>query len=171
MVRERTRVGLAAARDRGVKVGRPAKLNAHQQQEIIRSVRDGSKTAADAAQLSQKSSDFARMRRVLRIGLFISFCWVLSGNTAGAQQSTGATSKPGPTNPVPTPIPLPEIASQAQSTIKSLRDIEASLSTDQTTTTVEKRLPHLTEEIDLRTTENAKLLICQLSESPGKRCS
>ena len=51
MVRERTRAGLASARDRGVKVGRPAKLNPHQQQEIIRSVRDGSKTAADAARL------------------------------------------------------------------------------------------------------------------------
>jgi DNA invertase Pin-like site-specific DNA recombinase len=51
MVRERTRAGLTAARDRGVKVGRPAKLNTHQQQEIIRSVRDGSKTAADAARL------------------------------------------------------------------------------------------------------------------------
>jgi DNA invertase Pin-like site-specific DNA recombinase len=51
MVRERTRAGLAAARDRGAKVGRPAKLSAHQQQEIIRSVRDGSKTAADAARL------------------------------------------------------------------------------------------------------------------------
>jgi len=98
------------------------------------------------------------MRRVLRIGLFISFCWVLSGNTAGAQQSTAATSKPGPTKPVPTPIPLTEIASQAQSTIKSLRDIEASLSTDQTTTTDEKRLPQLTEEIDLRTAEHAKIL-------------
>jgi hypothetical protein len=41
----------AAARDRGVKAGRPAKLSAHQQQEIIRTVRDGSKTAADAARL------------------------------------------------------------------------------------------------------------------------
>jgi DNA invertase Pin-like site-specific DNA recombinase len=51
MVRERTRAGLASARDRGVKVGRPAKLNPQQQQEIIRSVRDGSKTAADAARL------------------------------------------------------------------------------------------------------------------------
>src|SRR5215831_12061591 len=51
MVRERTRAGLAAARDRGVKVGRPAKLSAHQQQEIIRTVREGSKTAADAARL------------------------------------------------------------------------------------------------------------------------
>lgn len=51
MVRERTRAGLAAARDRGVKVGRPAKLTPHQQQEIIRTVREGSKTAADAARL------------------------------------------------------------------------------------------------------------------------
>jgi DNA invertase Pin-like site-specific DNA recombinase len=51
MVRERTRAGLFAARDRGVKVGRPAKLSRHQQQEIIRTVRDGSKTAADAARL------------------------------------------------------------------------------------------------------------------------
>ena len=51
MVRERTRAGLAAARDRGAKVGRPAKLSPHQQQEIIRTVRDGSKTAGDAARL------------------------------------------------------------------------------------------------------------------------
>jgi DNA invertase Pin-like site-specific DNA recombinase len=51
LVRERTRAGLAAARDRGAKVGRAAKLSAHQQQEIIRTVRDGSKTAADAARL------------------------------------------------------------------------------------------------------------------------
>ena len=49
MVRERTRAGLIAARDRGVKVGRLAKLGHHQQQEIIHTVRDGSKTAADAA--------------------------------------------------------------------------------------------------------------------------
>ena len=28
--------------------------------------------------------DFARMRRVIRIGLFITFCWVLSGNTASS---------------------------------------------------------------------------------------
>jgi DNA invertase Pin-like site-specific DNA recombinase len=51
MVRERTRAGLAAARDRGARLGRPAKLSAHQQQEVIKAVRDGSKTAADAARL------------------------------------------------------------------------------------------------------------------------
>jgi DNA invertase Pin-like site-specific DNA recombinase len=43
--------GLAAARERGVKVGRPAKLSRCQQKEVIRTVRDGSKTAADAARL------------------------------------------------------------------------------------------------------------------------
>jgi DNA invertase Pin-like site-specific DNA recombinase len=51
MVRERTRAGLAAARDRGARLGRPAKLSAHQQQEVIKAVREGSKTAADAARL------------------------------------------------------------------------------------------------------------------------
>jgi len=51
MARERTRSGLAAARDRGAKLGPPPKLSPHQQQEVIRSVRDGSKTAADAARL------------------------------------------------------------------------------------------------------------------------
>ena len=41
MVRERTRVGLAAARDRGVKLGRPGKLPPQQQQqEVIRTVRE-----------------------------------------------------------------------------------------------------------------------------------
>jgi hypothetical protein len=33
------------------KVGRPAKLSPQQQREVIRTVRDGSKTAADAARL------------------------------------------------------------------------------------------------------------------------
>ena len=51
MVRERTRAGLAAARDRGARLGRPAKLTPQQQKEVIRSVLDGSKTAADAGRL------------------------------------------------------------------------------------------------------------------------
>ena len=40
-----------AARDRGARLGRPAKLTPHQQQEVIRAVGEGSKTAADAARL------------------------------------------------------------------------------------------------------------------------
>jgi len=41
MVRERTRPGLACAQERGVKVGRPAKLSSRQQEEVIRSIREG----------------------------------------------------------------------------------------------------------------------------------
>jgi len=40
MVWERTRTGLVAARERGARLGRPAKLSAHQQQEVIRSIRE-----------------------------------------------------------------------------------------------------------------------------------
>src|SRR4029077_8475285 len=113
-------------------------------------------------QLFQKSTYFARICQVIRIGLFITFCWVLSGNTAGAQQSPAATPKPSPTNPVPTPIPLSENASTAQSTTESVRDIETSLSTDKITGNIERRLPQLTNEIELRTTEQHKLLAASL---------
>ena len=51
MVRERTRAGLAAARERGKVPGRKAKLNAAQQAEVLRMVEKGEKTAADAARL------------------------------------------------------------------------------------------------------------------------
>ena len=42
---------LAASLPEGAKLGRPGKLIPQQQQEVIRTVRDGSKTAADAARL------------------------------------------------------------------------------------------------------------------------
>jgi DNA invertase Pin-like site-specific DNA recombinase len=62
MVRKRTRAGLAAAQDRGVKVGRPAKLSRRQQEEVIRTVRDGSKTAADAGRrFGLRRSNIARL--------------------------------------------------------------------------------------------------------------
>jgi len=51
MIRERTRAGLAAARERGKVPGRKAKLSAAQQAEVLRMVQKGEKTAADAARL------------------------------------------------------------------------------------------------------------------------
>ncbi len=51
MLRERTKNGLDAARQQGRLGGRRPKLNEHQQQEIIRLVRNGHKTPADAARL------------------------------------------------------------------------------------------------------------------------
>jgi len=61
-------------------------------------------------------------------------------------------------NPAPTPIPPAELASQGESTVGSVQSIETGLSTDQITATVEKRLPQLTSEIQLRGTEMGKFL-------------
>lgn len=53
MLRERTRAGLDAARHAGRIGGRRPKLSAGQRAEIRRMVREGEKTAADAARLFQ----------------------------------------------------------------------------------------------------------------------
>ena len=51
MVRERTRLGLLAARERGRIGGRPPKLSANQQAEAIRMINSGDKTASEVARL------------------------------------------------------------------------------------------------------------------------
>ena len=51
MVRERTRMGLQAARERGRVGGRLPKLTAHQRGEAIKMVESGSKTGAEVARL------------------------------------------------------------------------------------------------------------------------
>src|SRR5277367_6336571 len=101
------------------------------------------------------------MHRVIRIGLCIGCCWVLSG-IAAAQQSSQATAKPNPPNAQATPIPLSEIAAQGESASDVLRNIEDGLSTDQVTATIEKRLPQLVNEIELRIAEMNKLLAASL---------
>jgi DNA invertase Pin-like site-specific DNA recombinase len=51
MVRERTRMGLRAARERGRVGGRRPKLTAHQRTEAIKMVNSGAKSAAEVARL------------------------------------------------------------------------------------------------------------------------
>jgi DNA invertase Pin-like site-specific DNA recombinase len=51
MLKERTKAGLDAARKEGRIGGRPPKLTPQQQQEIVKLVKRGKKTAADAARL------------------------------------------------------------------------------------------------------------------------
>jgi Site-specific recombinases, DNA invertase Pin homologs len=51
MVRERTRMGLQAARERGRVGGRLPKLTAHQRAEVIKMVESGNKTGAEVARL------------------------------------------------------------------------------------------------------------------------
>ena len=50
-LRERTRSGLDSAREQGRVGGRRPKLNQQQQQEVVRLVNSGKKTAGDAARL------------------------------------------------------------------------------------------------------------------------
>jgi potassium efflux system protein len=95
------------------------------------------------------------VQRQVRIGLVIAFCCGLRGAFAGAQQFSSAETKPSPT---PTPIPLSEIASHAESTTRFVQSIETTLSKDRVTATVEKSLPPLTSEIELRGSEMAKFL-------------
>jgi potassium-dependent mechanosensitive channel len=94
----------------------------------------------------------------IRIALLFAsfaFCEGLGGSIVAAQHIPSAEAKP---NAAPTPIPLSEIASQAESTYRSVQSIETTLSTDQVTAAVERRLQPLTNEIDLRGTEMAKFL-------------
>jgi DNA invertase Pin-like site-specific DNA recombinase len=51
MLKQRTKAGLDAARKEGRIGGRRPKLKVHQQQEIVKLVKRGKKTAADAARL------------------------------------------------------------------------------------------------------------------------
>lgn len=51
MIRERTRAGLAAAKDRGVRPGRPRKLSAEQRRAAVELVRKGEKSPAEVARL------------------------------------------------------------------------------------------------------------------------
>jgi DNA invertase Pin-like site-specific DNA recombinase len=51
VVRERTRLGLQAARERGRIGGRKSKLKANQRKEIVQMINSGAKSAAEAARL------------------------------------------------------------------------------------------------------------------------
>ena len=95
------------------------------------------------------------MHRQTCVVVFIALCCGFGGRISSGQQSGPTEPKP---NAEPTPIPLSEIASQAESTFRSVQNIGSTLSADQVTGTVETRLAPLTNEIELRGTEMAKFL-------------
>ena len=69
----------------------------------------------------------------------------------------GQAVSPSPINP--TPSPLAETASKSESvSVGLLQEIEASLSSDRTTTTIERELPLLTSEIDILFRDGARIL-------------
>jgi DNA invertase Pin-like site-specific DNA recombinase len=67
MLKQRTKAGLDAARKEGRIGGRRPKLKPQQQQEIVKLVKRGKKTAADAARLFGVHS--ATMSRLLQRSL------------------------------------------------------------------------------------------------------
>ena len=87
--------------------------------------------------------------------LFLAFCWTSSGNLAEAQQVSASPVKPIST---PTPIPVIEVASEAESAMESVREISASLANDQTTTSVADELSQLKSEIEARIVDDTGLL-------------
>ena len=89
------------------------------------------------------------------MAVFVALCCGLTAHIGRAQQSGLTEPKP---NAGSTPVPLAEIASQAESTLRSVQNIETTLSANQVTANVERRLRPLTNEIELRGTEMAKFL-------------
>jgi DNA invertase Pin-like site-specific DNA recombinase len=70
MLRERTKAGLESARNEGRIGGRRPKLRPQQQQEIVRMVTTGKKTAADAARLfNVHPATISRLLAQTRTGL------------------------------------------------------------------------------------------------------
>jgi potassium-dependent mechanosensitive channel len=104
---------------------------------------------------AERTQELFAVQRQILMGLVLVLCCFAGGAIAGAQQISSVERKPSTT---PTPIPLREIASQADSTLRIVQSIETTLSTDQITATIERRLPTLTNEIELRGTEMAKYL-------------
>jgi potassium-dependent mechanosensitive channel len=95
------------------------------------------------------------VQRQTGMAVLVAFCWGFSAHIGAAQPAGSTAPKP---NAGPTPIPLSEIASQAETTLRSVQNIETTLSTVQVTATIERDLSPLTDEIELRGTEMGKFL-------------
>jgi hypothetical protein len=96
------------------------------------------------------------MQPVIRIVVLIILALVSSGGKAGGEQ---ASASPPKTNPAPTPIPLAEVPSQAQSVLDSLQEIEADVSGDQSSAdSIARNVLDLKGEIDARVADDKRLL-------------
>src|SRR5262249_4555416 len=58
--------------------------------------------------------------------------------------------------PTPTPIPISDVVAQAENASSTLKEIEASVSSDPMTEAIERDLPRLTNEINARIEETAQ---------------
>jgi hypothetical protein len=95
-------------------------------------------------------------RAVIRLVLLLILVSFFNDGSASAEQASASPAKP---NPAPTPIPLIAVPAEAQSTIASLQEVDASVSRDQSTAAViALSLSNLTSEIEANIAEDMKLL-------------
>ena len=81
---------------------------------------------------------------------------VYNGSTARGQQASASAPK---TNPAPTAIPLAEVPSNAQSALDALQEIEADVSSEQSSAdSTGRTVGDLKDEIDARIGEDKRLL-------------
>src|SRR5215475_9865755 len=103
------------------------------------------------------------MKKVLFAHFFLAACVLAAVVRAQNQtpQTEQAPSKPSPQGtatpePSPTPIPISDVVAQAENASPTLKEIEASISSDPMTETIERDLPRLTNEINARIEETAQ---------------
>jgi potassium-dependent mechanosensitive channel len=96
------------------------------------------------------------MNQVSRLVLLLILALFFSAGSASAEQASASPAKP---SPAPTPIPLTAVPVEAQSTMTSLEEIDASVSKDRSSADViAGSLSNLTTEIDATIAEEARIL-------------
>ena len=104
------------------------------------------------------------MRHSLRICITLTcLAWFIGCGRAQAAAVPAASSSPGASatpsaTPSPSPIPLPDVVTEANSAAKALRDMNASLASDEVRTKVLEGLSALTGDIDARVAETNRVL-------------
>lgn len=92
------------------------------------------------------------MCQVSRVIFILTFCWAFSANLEAQQAAESRQSAAA------TPIPILQVASQADATLEQLREIEASLAADRTVGSVRDGLSHFTSEIEARIADDVGAL-------------
>lgn len=95
---------------------------------------------------------------ILIIAVFIFAGEVFSQEIANANSDQENANKTSPAPTVPTPIPFSDIVAQSQSASASLKELDATAAPQPGIETVERELPGLTEQIDVRLAETARMI-------------
>jgi small-conductance mechanosensitive channel len=101
----------------------------------------------------------ARQALLAFIAAFFIICSAYAGEADKAPEDKAAAEKAPADKPAaPVAVPLAELSAQAEAAALNLREIATKASADPALTDIERDLPPLTHEIDLRLRENLRIL-------------